>query len=139
MKSSKYRMLLILKKITFLYLFLSFSFPLMGCDSAYESLIGESAAIETVESIHKPSTFSYSNAKDYLMALSLKVSDAFKLPAMILLPISIAIGVLLLNIFHNTAAIRRSAWFLFIIGIPLILLLLGWGSAILYTILYQSK
>ncbi len=98
-----------LKTIMFLCLFvLVLSFT--ACSSSYEHLIGEEAAVETVNNISNVSLTGQINFRTWLMNVTLSVSNAFKVPAILV----------------------------FILGIPVILFLLGWGSAILYTILYQS-
>ena len=109
-----------------------------GCSSSYEHLLGEEAANETVNNISNMQIDTHINFRTWMMNLSLKVSEACKVPAIIGIPISIIIGIVLLNVFKNTASIKKTAWLLFIIGIPLILLTLAWGTAILYTILYQN-
>ena len=118
----------------FLSLFLSFS----ACSSSYEHLIGEEAAVETVNNISNVSLTGQINFRTWLMNVTLSVSNAFKVPAILFIPLSIVVGIILLNVFKNTAGIKKTAILVFILGIPVILFLLGWGSAILYTILYQS-
>ena len=118
----------------FLSLFLSFS----ACSSSYEHLIGEEAAVETVNNINNVSLTGQINFRTWLMNVTLSVSNAFKVPAILFIPLSIVVGIILLNVFKNTAGIKKTAILVFILGIPVILFLLGWGSAILYTILYQS-
>ena len=125
------------KTIMFLCLFvLVLSF--IACSSSYEHLIGEEAAVETVNNISNVSLTGQINFRTWLMNVTLSVSNAFKVPAILFIPLSIVVGIILLNVFKNTAGIKKTAILVFILGIPEILFLLGWGSAILYTILYQS-
>ena len=118
------------KKCMVLFLLLSVLFVFSACSSSYEHLLGEEAAMHTVEEISNQRIDTHINFRTFLMNAALKVSDACKVPAII--------GIVLLNVFKNTASIKRTAWLLFIIGIPLLLLTLAWGGAILYTILFQS-
>ena len=126
------------KKCVVLFLLLSVLFVFSACSSSYEHLLGEEAAMHTVEEISNQRIDTHINFRTFLMNAALKVSDACKVPAIIGIPTSIIIGIVLLNVFKNTASIKRTAWLLFIIGIPLLLLTLAWGGAILYTILFQS-
>ena len=121
----------------FLCLFVLF-FSFTACSSSYEHLIGEEAAVETVNNISNVSLTGQINFRTWLMNVTLSVSNAFKVPAILFIPLSIVVGIILLNVFKNTAGIKKTAILVFILGIPVILFLLGWGSAILYTILYQS-
>lgn len=126
-----------LKTIMFLCLFVLF-LSFTACSSSYEHLIGEEAAVETVNNISNVSLTGQINFRTWLMNVTLSVSNAFKVPAILFIPLSIVVGIILLNVFKNTAGIKKTAILVFILGIPVILFLLGWGSAILYTILYQS-
>ena len=125
------------KTIMFLCLFVLF-LSFTACSSSYEHLIGEEAAVETVNNISNVSLTGQINFRTWLMNVTLSVSNAFKVPAILFIPLSIVVGIILLNVFKNTAGIKKTAILVFILGIPVILFLLGWGSAILYTILYQS-
>ena len=125
-------------KVVILLVLCAWMLLFTACSDSYDHLIGENAANEAVENISNMKLDTHLNFRTWLMNLTLKISDACKVPAIIGIPISIVIGIILLNVFKNTATIKRTAWFLFIIGIPILLLTLAWGSAILYTVLYQS-
>lgn len=125
-------------KALFLIVLSSFMLLFAACSSSYENLLGEEAAANTVEEISNMRMDTHLNFRTWLMNLSLKISEGCKVPAIIGIPLSIIIGIVLLNVFKNTATIKRTAWFLFILGIPILLITLAWGTAILYTILYQN-
>lgn len=125
-------------KTTVVLLLLSLCFVFGACSDSYDHLIGEEAAQQTVNNISNMQVSGHVNFRTALMNATLSVSNAFKVPAIIFIPLSIVVGIILLNVFKNTARIKKTAILVFIIGIPVILFLLGWGSAILYTILYQG-
>lgn len=123
-----------MKKIRFFIISIAMMFLLSGCTDSYEHLLSEEAAVQAVEDIAKGTTVAGSiNIRDWCYNAAIGLSNMSKVVSIWVIPCSIIIGVFLLLVFKNTASIKKTAIFLFIIGIPLIMVLLNYGAAFLAT------
>ena len=99
--------------------------------STYDHLIGEEAEQNAIDLANGVTMQTDLNFRTWISQATLSVSDYTKLWAIPVIIGSIIIGIFLLLIFKNTAKVKKYAIFLFILGIPALMVLVTYGAAAL--------
>lgn len=102
---------------------------LMG--STYDHLIGEEAEQNAIDLANGVTVQTDLNFRSWLSQATLSISDSTKLITIPFVIGSMIIGIFLLLVFKNTAKVRRYAIFLFLIGLPALMILINYGAAAL--------
>lgn len=105
---------------------------LTGCeDDTYVHLLGEEAARDAQDLANGATLEGSVDFRTMAREKTLALSDWTKMSVIWIIPASIIIGIFGLFTFKNTVWIKKMSIFLFIIGIPVLMLVITYGSAFL--------
>ena len=89
--------------------------------SIYDHLLGEEATQNAIDLANGKNINTSVNLQESMLNLCINISSICKSMIIWMLPLSIIIGIVMLMSFKNTAWIKKTAIFVFILGIPLCL------------------
>lgn len=113
---------------------------LAGCDdeSVYDELVAGDYD-DTVSSVVDDSKEAGDNVIDMTRDVTLKFFSSFKAIAPVIIIVSILVGSCILLVVKNNKKIRKNAIFVLIIGIPLLVIIVVYGSAFILQYIYSKK